>query len=356
MPVHPEDVATWMARHGFAVHPLAPGAKTPAPNCESCGGGAHPATECPCHARRGWCHGFHAATTDLVTVRQWWGGQPRFGVGVACGPSRLVVVDVDAHAAALPERDRLLPGIPVHDEVDLTGLRSGYDSLALLAAHRRRADPCENASTLRVRTPSGGMHIWYRAPRGGPVFKSSSGSSSRTALAWQVDIRAAGGYIVAPGTRTAAGEYVALPGARRPAPLPLWLVAELSRTGHQEGASAAVSRPAGPSVASLPQARHEGGRGPVEGHGVRVLASLLSDVEACAAVPRGAAFTEKLNRAAYTAGGLVQGGHLDAGDGLRMLLRAAAHARPHQPRRNAQIVESGLRAGSTRPIQPKERT
>ena len=34
MPVRPGDVATWMVRHGFAVRPLAPGAKTPAPNCE----------------------------------------------------------------------------------------------------------------------------------------------------------------------------------------------------------------------------------------------------------------------------------------------------------------------------------
>ncbi|WP_435191613.1 bifunctional DNA primase/polymerase [Streptomyces sp. bgisy126] len=348
MPVRPEDVATWMVRHGFAVHPLAPGAKTPAPNCGACATGTHPAQQCPCHARRGWCHGFHAATTDLDTVRQWWAAQPRFGVGVACGPSRLVVIDVDAHTDRPPERSRLLPGIPVHDSVDLTGLGSGFDTLALLAAHRRRPDPCADTSTLRVRTPSGGMHVWYRAPRHAPAFKSSSGSGHRTALAWQVDVRAANGYIVAPGTRTTAGDYRALPGARTPAPLPLWLTAELTRTGHR----ADPPPPPSPSATASPTPTSS----PRPESAPRVLAALLRDVEACGAVPEGAAFSEKLNRAAFTAGGLVRGGHLGDAETRRLLLETATRARPHQLRRNAHIVETGMRAGSARPIRPEERT
>ncbi|MFD3337090.1 bifunctional DNA primase/polymerase [Streptomyces sp. NPDC058700] len=330
-----------MVRHGFAVHPLAPGAKTPAPNCEACAAGTHQARDCPCHARLGWCHGFHAATTDLDAVQQWWATQPRFGIGVACGPSRLIILDVDAHTTCLPERSRLLPGIAIHDSVDLTGLSSGFDTLALLAAYRRRPNPCTDTSTLRVRTPSGGMHIWYRAPRIGPPFTSSSGSSNRTAFAWQVDIRAANGYIVAPGTRTTAGAYEALPGARTPAPLPLWLVAELTRTGHRADTPPPTSPPASP---------------PRTGDGPRILATLLSNIEACAAIPEGAAFSEKLNRAAFTAGGLVQGGHLSDAETRQLLLEIAARARPHQPRRNAHIVETGMRAGSARPIRLEERT
>ncbi|MFI8916447.1 bifunctional DNA primase/polymerase [Streptomyces sp. NPDC053513] len=330
-----------MVRHGFAVHPLAPGAKTPAPNCGACKPGTHQAQHCPCHARRGWCHGFHAATTDLATVQHWWTAQPNFGIGVACGPSRLVVIDVDAHTTHLPERSRLLPGIPVHDAVDLTGLSSGFDTLALLAAYRRRPNPCTDTSTLRVQTPSGGMHIWYRVPRNGPAFKSSSGSGNRTALAWQVDIRAANGYIVAPGTRTTAGTYEALPGPRTPAPLPLWLVAELTRTGHHVG----------PPPATSPTARP-----PRPGDGPHVLATLLKEVQACGAIPEGAAFSEKLNRAAFTAGGLVQGGHLADAETRQLLLETATRARPHQPRRNAHIIETGMRAGSARPIRPEERT
>ncbi|MGA4980167.1 bifunctional DNA primase/polymerase [Streptomyces cinereoruber] len=331
-----------MVRHGFAVHPLAPGAKTPPPNCRACTAGAHQPQYCPCHAEHGWCHGFHAATTNLNTVQHWWSTQPGFGIGIACGPSRLVVIDVDAHTDRPPHRSRLLPGISINDSVDLAGLSSGFDTLALLAAYRRRPNPCDDTSTLRVQTPSGGMHIWYRMPRHTPAFKSSSGSSNRTALAWQVDIRAANGYIVAPGTRTTAGVYQALPGARIPAPLPLWLVAELTRTGHRTDAPA-PSKPLAP-ISSRP------------GNAPRVLAALLKEVEDCGAVPEGAAFSEKLNRAAFTAGGLVQSGHLHGVETRQILIETATRARPHQPRKNAHIVETGMRAGSTRPIRPEERT
>lgn len=340
------DVATWMALRGYPVHPLAPGTKMPAPNCPDCRRSQHSPQECPCHAQSRWCHGFHAATTDLRTVRQWWQTEPGFGIGVSCGPAGLVVIDVDAHAATLPDRQRLLPGIPIDDRVDLTGLQSGFDTLALLAAYRSRPNPCEDTSTLRVRTPSGGMHIWYRAPHDGPGFRCSSGSSSKVALAWQVDVRAIGGYIVAPTTRTVAGVYEPLPGARLPAALPLWLTAELSRTGHT-----VETAPVAPVEAPVarPQARQP------RQAGQRVLGSLLDEVRACGASPEGTAFSEKLNRAAFTAGGLVAAGHLTVGECRQLLLEAADHARPHQPRRNVLIVEAGLRAGSDRPIHPKER-
>lgn len=335
------------------MHPLAPGTKTPAPNCPDCRGGQHPPQECPCHALGRWCHGFHAATTDVPTVLRWWEAEPGFGAGVSCGPARLVVIDVDAHPAPLPERGRLLPGIPVDDRVDLTGLRSGFDTLALLAAYRSRPNPCEDTSTLRVRTPSGGMHIWYRAAKDGPRFRSSSGSSPKVALAWQVDVRAVGGYIVAPATRTSAGVYEALPGARLPAPLPLWLTAELARTGHS--VEDAPSKPSGGPVAARQRAPHARGLQGRERAGERVLAPLVDEVRACAARPAGAAFSEKLNRAAFTAGGLAAAGHLDPEECRRLLLEAADHARPHQPRRNCLIVDTGLRAGSNRPIHTEER-
>ncbi|WP_443033354.1 bifunctional DNA primase/polymerase [Streptomyces sp. CS62] len=142
------DVATWLARRGYPVHPLAPGAKTPAANCPDCRGAHHSPATCPCHSEGRWCHGFHAATTDLRTLRRWWRAEPGFGIGVSCGPARLVVIDVDAHPAPVPDRRKLLPGIPIDDRVDLTGLRNGHDTLALLAAYRSRPHPCEDASTL----------------------------------------------------------------------------------------------------------------------------------------------------------------------------------------------------------------
>ncbi|MER7960252.1 bifunctional DNA primase/polymerase [Streptomyces sp. NPDC096030] len=329
-----------MARHGYPVHPLAPGTKVPAANCASCHPAAHRPENCPCHGRRRWCHGFHAATTDPGTIRGWWTREPNFGIGIACGPAGLVVIDVDFHTTVPPDRQRLLPGIPVHEDVDLTGLQSGFDTLALLAAYRRRPDPCGDLGTLRVRTPSGGMHVWYRAPYEGPKFKSSTGSSGRVALAWQVDIRAANGYIVAPGSETETGAYRALPGARHPAQLPLWLAAELTRTGH----TVADIRPPRVRVA---RAAHPSR--PAQ----RVFSFLLDAVRACAAAPSGMAFSEKLNRAAFTAGGFVASGYLSAAESREQLLAAAVHARPHQSRRSARIIESGLRAGGAYPIEPR---
>ncbi|MFJ8745820.1 bifunctional DNA primase/polymerase [Embleya sp. NPDC127516] len=338
-------MARWCARNGWPVHPLAPGGKIPAANCDTCRRHPHPPHDCPCPRAGRWCHGFHAATLDPARIDAWWGETPRLGVGVSCGPAGLVVVDVDAHAVRVPGRDRLLPGIPVHESIDLTGLDSGFDTLALLAAYHQQPDPAGDITTLRVRTPSKGLHIWYRTtPNQGP-YRSSTGSSNKVALAWQVDVRATGGYIVAPGTRTPAGTYVPLGTARTPAPLPDWLAGELDRTGHSVPTTPA---PAGPTpTPALPARPGRGGAG--------VLDTLVAEIEACAATPHGASFTEKLNRAAYTAGGLVAAGVVTEDRIRERLLTAARSARPHQEHRNETVVASALSAGMRRPLHPKGR-
>jgi hypothetical protein len=91
-----------------------------------------------------------------------------------------------------------------------------------------------------------------------------------------------------------------------------------------------------------------GGRGA----GSRALAPLLAQVAACGAVPEGAGFTEKLNRAAYTAGGLVAAGLLAEAEAERALREAAGQARPGQERRYGAVIRGGLSAGRTRPLTP----
>ncbi|MEV7683925.1 bifunctional DNA primase/polymerase [Streptomyces sp. NPDC088341] len=344
------SIALWCGRQGWPVHPLTPRRKTPAANCRRCRNQEHGHRVCPCIAAGRHCHGFHAATADAARIREWWREQPRYGVGVACGPAGLVVIDVDAHETPLPRRDRLLPGITIPASVSLRGLRHGYHSLALLAALRGADDPAQDRSTLRVRTPSGGLHIWYAAGPG-QTWRCSAGSSPGRALAWQVDVRAHGGYIIAPGTETAAGTYRALGSARYPARLPDWLAAELARTGHRPV-------PPVPRKASVPRRGREavlaagGGRDAAE----TALATVLAPVLGCAAVAEGAGFSDKLNRAAYTAGGLVAAGRLPATDTEAALLTAAARARPGQERRAAQIIRSGMNAGRLRPLTLGDRT
>ncbi|MFD3622400.1 bifunctional DNA primase/polymerase [Streptomyces sp. NPDC058676] len=335
--------ASWCARRGWPVHPLAAGRKTPAANCTQCRINQHPPAECPCLPAGRWCHGFHAATLDQRRITQWWGPHPEFGVGVACGPAGLVVIDIDAHSTQPPTRDRILPGIPIGDHVDLTGLANGFHTLAVLAALRGQRSPAEDDTTLRVRTPSGGLHVWYRADN--RRWRCSSGSSQGTALAWQVDVRAHGGYIVAPGTTTRAGTYTPLDTVREPAALPTWLAQELERTGHLPAPSIPAPRPVPPRAQQAVLVAGGGREGTQN-----VLASVLAPIEDCGRVPEGAGFSDTLNRAAYTLGGLVAAGRLTEEEAEQALTQAATAARPGQERRAAQIIRSGMAAGRQHPL------
>ncbi|MGW4506896.1 bifunctional DNA primase/polymerase [Streptomyces sp. NPDC004436] len=337
-------LARWCASNGWPVHPLAPGRKTPTGNCRDCAQPGHTHIDCPCLQAGRWCHGFHAATLDYSRIEQWWTSNPSMGVAVACGPADLVVIDIDAHSHELPSRDRLLPGIPVGDEVDLRGLRTGFHSMAVLAALRGERSPADDETTLRVRTPSGGLHVWYRATDG-RQWQCSAGSGKNRALAWQVDVRAHGGYIVAPGTTTQDGMYKPLGKVRQPAPLPQWLAQELQRTGHLPAPHVPAPRPVPPRARQAVNAAG-GGRDKTS----RLLTALLADVASCAYAPEGTGFSEKLNRAAYTLGGLAAAGHLTEAAATEALQDIASTTRPGQEQRSAQIIRSGMAAGAQRPL------
>ncbi|WP_275884396.1 bifunctional DNA primase/polymerase [Streptomyces sp. FXJ1.172] len=348
MPGPPQAVARWCAAQGWPVHPLAPGRKTPVRNCPACSRRRHQPAACPCLPAGRPCHGFRAATADPVLVERWWADNPSAGVGVACGPAELVVIDIDAHQAPFPDRAHLLAGIPIPEQVRLDGLASGFDTLALLAAYRGETSPAEDGNTLRVRTPSGGLHVWYRNPDSSVRYRCSTGSARHTALAWQVDVRADGGYIVAPGTRTPRGVYRAEGTTRHPAVLPEWLQRELRRTGHLiEPRSSAVASTDGPLPRGLGRSR----AGSVQ----QLIDPLIALVAQCAAAPEGTGFSEKLNRAAYTAGGLVGSGHLHHAAVRDRLLRVAHYARPRQQARNEKIVDHALAVGAVRPLHLKGR-
>jgi putative DNA primase/helicase len=285
-------------------------------------------------------------------ITSWWTSNASFGVGVACGPAGLVVLDVDAHSAVLPDRSRVLPGIGIPEQVDLTGMSSGFHTLQLLSALRGLPSPALDTGTLRVRTPSGGLHIWYR-PAPGQAFGCSTGSGGgRAALGWQVDVRAHGGYIIAPGTTTEAGTYLPVDDIHLPAPLPAWVAAELARTGHQTTEHSAARSRVGYVV---PQRGRQAvtAAGGHEGSAVRALATVLAEVTDCAHVPEGAGFNDKLNRAAFTAGGLVAAGLLTHAQAEQLLQEAADAARPGEGQRSRSTIGSGLAAGATRPLPPE---
>ena len=356
-PAPPQAVARWCAAQGWPVHPLSPGRKTPVGNCPSCSGVRHEPATCPCLPAGRPCHGFHSATTDPALIERWWAETPSAGVGVACGPAGLLVIDIDAHQVTVADRTHLLPGISIPDQVELAGLASGFDTLALLAAYRGEKDPAYDEDTLRVRTPSGGLHVWYRNPDAGVRYRCSTGSGRNTALAWQVDVRADGGYIVAPGTRTPKGVYRAEGTTRYPAVIPEWLRTELRRTGHVIEPQPPKAAVGAPSATALPGAGAEPVRSsrPRAAAADQVIDPLIAQVAECASASEGTGFSEKLNRAAYTAGGLVGAGHLEHAAIRERLVRVAHYARPWQQSRNEKIVDDALAVGSVRPLHLKGR-
>lgn len=133
------------ARRGLRIHPLRPASKLP--------------------LLREWQH---RATTDAATVAEWWGRWPGAGVGIATGTgSDVVVIDVD----------------PRH---------GGDDSLADLDLERGPLP-----LTWRCLTAGGGLHLYWHHP-GGHV-------PSRAGVWPGVDVRADGGYVVAPPTELEGG-------------------------------------------------------------------------------------------------------------------------------------------------------
>ncbi len=176
------------AERGWHVFPLRPGTKRPA---------LHGEASCP---RTGVCASGHQkweqrATTDPDRIRATWTQAP-YNVGIATGPSGLVVVDLD-----MPKDN---------SSSDAPDGATTFEALCERAGH---AVP----DTYRTRTASGGHHLYLAAPSG-VRMPNTAGT-----LAPLVDTRAWGGYVVAAGSITPAGPYEIVNGSSA-APLPVWLL------------------------------------------------------------------------------------------------------------------------------------
>ncbi|WP_374204934.1 bifunctional DNA primase/polymerase [Pseudonocardia sp. WMMC193] len=151
------------------------------------------------------------ATTDAVRIHRAWGSQrgARCNVGIACGPSNLVVVDLDTPAH----------GSPRPYEWDKPGIDTGADVFAALAEQHGEPPPFE---TFSVETVSGGEHVYFAAPDG-PAIRNSAGK-----VGWLIDVRGAGGYVVAAGSKVGGRRYRSN-GHAEVARLPRWLTAAIQQ-------------------------------------------------------------------------------------------------------------------------------
>ncbi len=153
------------ADRGWSVLPLRPNGKRPAfPD--------HTADRCT--RADPWCRDGHRgweprATTDPDRIRRAWSTRP-YGVGVACGPSGLLVVDLDQ-----PKPGQEPP--PAAWAMD--GVTDGSDVLAVLAERAGQPFP---ADTYTVHTGRGGTHLYF-APAGRCPARQLGGGAGRARLA-----------------------------------------------------------------------------------------------------------------------------------------------------------------------------
>lgn len=206
------DVALSAAARGWHVFPLRPDDKRPAfPN--------HPAADCTRTDPR--CRAGHTgwearATTDPDRIRRGW-ATTAYGVGIACGPSGLVVIDLD-----MPKPGQQTPPTEWSDPL----CRNGSDVFGLLCARHDDDGAPGVFNTYTVTTGRGGTHLYFRHPGDGPALHNTAGQRGN-GLGWLVDTRAHGGYVVAAGCTVTGHPYT----AARDVPvaeLPGWLTGRLA--------------------------------------------------------------------------------------------------------------------------------
>jgi len=179
--------AVALAGAGWRVHPLRPGSKLP--------------------MLPGWQH---VATNDAATVAAWWSDTPAAGIGIATGAPVFVL------------------------DVDTANGKAGAASLAELIA---RHGPLPQ--TLTARSASGGRHYYFASTE---QIRNSAGKVGEA-----LDVRGAGGYVVAPPTIIdgCAYQWADLSPI---APAPAWLVAAAL------AAAPVADRPATPTtIESTPE-------------------------------------------------------------------------------------------------------
>jgi hypothetical protein len=282
---------------GWRVFPCAPGSKRPA-------------------LRENWQD---LATTDPGRIRAWWARRP-YNVGIACGQSGLVVIDLDvAHDGKDGQGNQ-----DGHDAQDrhrgLDGPVSGVDALQRLCRTHGQRYP---AGTYTVDTPSGGTHLYFTAPPT-PV-RNSAGR-----LGPLIDVRADGGYVVGDGSVIDGRRYAARGDVL---PLPLPLPAWLARLLDDEPVVPEAVRP-------LPVLDRTQGR-------AYAVAAFREETRRVAEAPVGTR-NHTLNRAAFSLGQLVAAGLIPPLPVMTGLADAAARAGlpPDEARRT---IRSGMAAGARKP-------
>lgn len=178
--------------HVFPCHEINAAGNCSCSRGADCGNpGKHPRTE----------KGFLNATTDPVQITAWLKRWPTANWAIACGASRLAVVDVDPR-------------------------NTGDETLAQLESRHS-----ELPHTIRACTGGGGQHYLYQMPEGDDVPSGVPGLG--------IELKATGGYIiVAPSGHVSGRAYAwdsgAHPRETQLATLPTWVRALVGHRNSQQ--------------------------------------------------------------------------------------------------------------------------
>lgn len=128
-------------------------------------------------------NGWKEASDDPAQIAEWSRVNPDFNWAVATGPSGLFVIDVDPagldYWAKLLERD--------------ADIRQAVEA------------------AYQVRTPRGGLHVYFRGEGPSTASRIAEGIDTRGGILRDGEI-VSGGYVLLPGSKTEAGTYSELPG------------------------------------------------------------------------------------------------------------------------------------------------
>ena len=246
-------------------------------------------------------HGLKEASIDETVIAQWWDRWPAANVGITTGTtSGVLVVDFD-----------------------------NYKDPNLLARFEERFGPLP--PTARVRTGGGGEHAYFAFP--GEHVPNSAGK-----LMPHVDVRADGGYVVAPPSNHTAGHYAWTAGTSQDtvlAPVPEAILEALR-----------LSEPTAlaPRVTGAPL------NGDGSPYGREALRQELARIAQAAEGTR----NDTLNQAAFVIGQLVAGGEVPESGAEAELIRAGVSTglSELEVRRT---VASGLSGGKREPRSAPER-
>lgn len=230
--------------------------------------------------------GFREATVDPGQIADWWHRWRTANIGVSCGATGIVVVDVD-----LPHGPESIRGL----EVDLP-------------------------ATLAQRTGGGGTQFIYKAPPW--ELRNTAGRLPGVGKLLGVDLRATGGYILVPPSIHPTGKAYEWVHNVWPVPCPDWLrEAETPRAEPE-----LYPRQVGDAYAQAA----------VDGEARKVMYAIQGHRN------------NTLNDAAFALGQLVASSVIDEGVVRGRLLSAARHVGLDD--REAQVtITSGLKAGMGSP-------